>query len=199
MSPPLWIGDSGTSRPCSSAGSEVRSVQASALRDRRSFWGVTPSGSVVLGGIEFTLVGELDPDRDADGEPLEFMPQAAYAKAATTKLNPHGDGPFCRVRIAQRVREPGLYAVMAGDEVRYIGMADDLAERWGPRGYGAIHPRNCYVGGQATNCKINSAILREAKAGGRLFLYFAPLSEGRRQVESRLVSALRPPLNGRQS
>jgi hypothetical protein len=159
---------------------------------------VTVPSTVVLGGIEFILVGELDPDRDANGEPLEFMPQAAYAKAATARLNPHGAGPFCRLRIAQQVREPGLYAVMAADEVRYIGIADDLAERWGPRGYGAIHPRNCYVGGQATNCKINAAVLRAVKAGNRLYLYFARVLADRRQIEARLVAALRPPLNGRQ-
>jgi hypothetical protein len=160
---------------------------------------MTMPTTVVLGGIDFTLIGELDPDRDANGEPLEFMPQAAYGKAATTSLNPHGKGPFCRLRIAQQVREPGIYALMAADRVRYIGIADDLAERWGPRGYGVIHPRNCYAGGQPTNCKINAMVLREVKAGNRLHLYFARVLEGRRQVEARLVAALRPPLNGRQS
>jgi hypothetical protein len=159
---------------------------------------VTVPPTVVLVGIEFALVGELDPDRDANGQPLEFMPQAAYAKAATTRLNPHGEGPFCRLRIAQKVREPGVYAILSGGKVRYIGIADDLAERWGPRGYGAIHPRNCYVGGQPTNCKINGTVLREVKAGKRLHLYFARVLEDRRQVEAQLVAALRPPLNGRQ-
>lgn len=155
--------------------------------------------SVVIHGTEFTLVGELDPDRDSDGRPIEFMPQASYAKAATARLNPHGAGPFCRLRVAQGVRQSGVYAIVGDDVVLYVGIADDLAERWGPRGYGAIHPRNCYVGGQATNCKINATVLREAKAGHRLYLYFALVAEMRRQVEARLLSALGPPLNGRQS
>jgi hypothetical protein len=156
------------------------------------------SNTLVLGDTEFRLIGQIIVDRDAAGAPLEFMPQAAYAKAATTRLNPHGDGPFCRLRIASGIREAGLYAVVVGSEVRYIGIADDLSERWGPRGYAAIHPRNCYVGGQATNCKVNSRILGEIKIGNVPLLYFAALAEGRLALEGRLCSQLRPPWNGRQ-
>lgn len=152
---------------------------------------------LVLGGPSFVLVGALDPDRDDLGAPLEFMPQAAYAKASTARLNPHGAGPFCRLRIAQDRREAGVYAVVAGSDVRYVGICENLAERWGPRGYGAIHPRNCYVGGQATNCKINAAVLREVKAGAELRLYFVPLADGRLQFEASLIRDLAPLWNGR--
>jgi hypothetical protein len=159
---------------------------------------MAPAPRLVLAGVDFEHVGELHPDRDAAGQPLEFMPQAAYAGAATARLNPHGAGPFCRLRIAQQVREAGVYALLSGDdELLYIGIADNLAERWGSRGYGAIHPRNCYVGGQPTNCKINSAVLREVKAGRRLHLLFARVPDGRRELEARLLRELRPRLNGR--
>lgn len=150
-----------------------------------------------LAGREFALVGELGPDLGSDGIPLEFMPQAAYAKAATTRLNPHGAGPFCRLRIAAGWREAGVYAVVVHGDVRYVGICDDLSERWGPRGYGAIHPRNCYVGGQATNCKVNAAVLREVKAGRQPQLFFTAMSDGRREFESMLVRELQPPWNGR--
>jgi hypothetical protein len=156
------------------------------------------SDSLLLGGVQFRLVGEIGVDRGADGAPLEFMPQAAYAKAATTRLNPHGSGPFCRLRIANGVREAGVYAVVVASDVRYVGIADDLSERWGPRGYAAIHPRNCYVGGQATNCKVNSRILGEIKMGNVPLLYFAALTEGRLAFEGRVCRELRPPWNGRQ-
>lgn len=125
------------------------------------------------------------------------MPQAAYAKAATALLNPHGAGPFCRLRIGADRREAGVYAVVVDGDVRYVGICDDLGERWGPRGYGAIHPRNCYVGGQSTNCKINAAVLREVKAGREPLLFFTPMLDGRREFEARIFRELRPPWNGR--
>ena len=150
-----------------------------------------------LGGREFVLIGDLCPDLDDAGAPLEFMPQAAYAKAATGRLNPHGVGPFCRLRIAIGRHEAGVYAVVVGVDVRYVGICEDLSERWGPRGYGAIHPRNCFVGGQPTNCKINSALLREVKAGGEPRLFFTEMANRRREFEGALISALNPPWNGR--
>lgn len=153
--------------------------------------------TLLIGGLTFALVAALDPDRDSDGRPVEFMPQAAYAKAGTSRLNPHGAGPFCRLRVVPRLHQAGLYAVVVGSDVRYIGIADDLAERWGPRGYGVIHPRNCYVGGQPTNCKINSAILREVHAERRPLLYFCALPANRRAHEARLIGELHPPWNGR--
>jgi hypothetical protein len=152
---------------------------------------------LVLSGHEFRLVGPLNPDRDDRGVPVEFMPQAAYAKADSTRLNPHGAGPFCRLRIAGGWHEAGVYAVVVGDGVRYIGICDDLSERWGPRGYGAIHPRNCYIGGQPTNCKINAAILREVKSGAEPALFFAAIGDDRRLAEAQLIRDLIPPWNGR--
>jgi len=61
-----------------------------------------------VAGREFVLVGALGPDLGSDGSPLEFVRQAAYARAATTRLNPHGAGPFCRLRIAAGRREAGV-------------------------------------------------------------------------------------------
>ncbi len=150
------------------------------------------------GGLPFRHVGVIAPERDAAGTPLEFSPQDRYVSATSAKLNPHGAGPFCRFRVATKVREAGVYVVTSDDEVRYVGIATDLAERWGPRGYASIQPRNCFVGGQSTNCKINAAVLRETKAGRRLDLYFATV-ENRHALEDRLIIQLRPPWNGRGS
>jgi hypothetical protein len=153
-----------------------------------------PPTSITLDGLDFNLVGSLDPERGPDNAPVEFMPQAQYAKAATAKLHSHGLGPFCRLRVAQGIRQAGLYLVLC-DAVRYVGICGNLAERWGPRGYGAIHPRNCYAGGQLTNCKVNAGVLREVKEGSTPLLYFRAQQAGRQQSEAALIALLRPPWN----
>lgn len=57
------------------------------------------------------------------------------------------------------------------EEVIYTGITRNLQRRWSPLGYSRIHPRNCYLGGQSTHCKINSGILRETLAGHVLRLW----------------------------
>ena len=63
---------------------------------------------VSLGRWIFTYVGTIDPDRTQDGMVSEFMPQARYAKANTTRLNPHGGGPFCRFLVPDAPHRCGV-------------------------------------------------------------------------------------------
>jgi hypothetical protein len=149
-------------------------------------------------GTTFRRVGGTEVERDAEGAIRTYMPQDRYEERATTPLNSYGMGPFCRLHVASRTRESGVYVVTVDDGVRYVGEAEDLAARWGARGYGSIQPRNCYRGGQPTNCKINALVLRTARSGGELDLFFSPVA-GRKAVEARLISELRPPWNGRVS
>jgi hypothetical protein len=61
-------------------------------------------------------------------------------------------------------------------------------------GYGQISPRNCYEGGQATNCRINRLVLEHATSGACLLLWFHPTgqSDG---VERELIRAIQPSWN----
>lgn len=61
-------------------------------------------------------------------------------------------------------------------------------------GYGIIAPRNCYTGGQNTNCKINAMILQKYLEGERVFLFFFETSDYAR-IEHELIEALYPPFN----
>jgi len=149
-----------------------------------------------FGQWNFMRVATIDPVRTQASTVLEFMPQARYAKATTTALNPHGAGPFCRFVVSDAPHQGGVYVLTADDHVMYIGKAQNLAQRWGPSGYGTIQPKNCYQGGQSTNCKINAAVLRMTKAGQRLDLFFLD-SDDRHAIEARLVADLHPPWNGR--
>ena len=62
--------------------------------------------------------------------------------------------------------------------------------------FGAIHPKNCYVGGQSTNCKINALVLKSTKASQRLDLFFLE-TEDRHAIEAWLIEELHPPWNDR--
>lgn len=80
----------------------------------------------------------------------------------------------------------------------YAGECDHVGQRWGPRGYGNVSPRNGFKGGQPTNCRINAAILKAAKAGNQIDLWFTRFCStraDRRAAEARLVRCLNPAWN----
>lgn len=126
------------------------------------------------------------------------MPQDRYANAQQLQLNPHGHGPFCRFELPRLPASAGVYAISVGPEVVYVGECQNFAERFGPRGYGVIHPRNCFQRGQPTNCKINSRVLESHRAGSPPELWFVEeRSVSRKQLEAELIRTLAPQWNGR--
>ena len=147
--------------------------------------------------MTFQLLATIEVDRGPDGRVREYMPQDRYAAKDSSRLNPHGVGPFCRFQLRGLTHSAGVYVLVSDNDVRYVGIADDLARRWGPMGYGSISPKNCYVGGQSTNCKVNRFILRDVAGGRMLRLYFAERQD-RHALERVLIAALHPPWNGRQ-
>jgi hypothetical protein len=136
-------------------------------------------------------------DRDQDGRPLRFMPQSRYEKAASTPLNAHGAGPFCRLRVVGATHQGGVYALTVDSRVTYVGRCQDLASRFGSTGYGGISPKNCYKGGQATNCKVNHAILLATEAGSLVEAWFRATDIGA-PLEAEVIRRLQPPWNGNQ-
>ncbi len=146
----------------------------------------------------FLHVGAIEPERDENGAILEFMPQNRYKKAATTPLNVSGAGPFCRFRIAQNFHQSGLYVLALNDIPVYAGECEDLAIRWGLSQYAHISPKNCFKGGQSTNCRVNAAILMNASHGSRLDLWFVRLDgirDERLAAETVLIRDLKPEWN----
>ena len=53
-------------------------------------------------------------------------------------------------------------------------------------GYGNISPRNCFEGGQSTNCRINSDILSLFKLKKSIQLYFLE-TKNRFKIEHELI------------
>ena len=113
-------------------------------------------------------------------------------------LHAYGAGPFCRFRIGRQRHDAGLYVLTLDDVPVYAGECVDVGKRWGPNGYGGISPRNCFQGGQPTNCRVNAAILVEALRGCRIdlwFMIFHGTRDERLAVETALIRKLNPAWN----
>ena len=153
------------------------------------------AAALTLRGHDFEWSALIAPDAGPNGQPIEYMPQAQYAKRHEKPLNRHGRGPFCRFSVPGLPTAPGLYAVTVDRQLAYVGIASkDLRQRWGPSGYAEIQPVNCFKGGQSTNCKINHAILLAAREGRVVELWIRRESCPR-PLEARLIRELAPPWN----
>ena len=145
--------------------------------------------------LAFVHATTIEPERDPDGALLGFTPQSRYAHAATMRLNRYGSGPFCRFDLKGLPQTSGVYVVTIDNAPVYVGIAVDLAKRWGPAGYANISPRACYEDGQSTNCKVNKYILRAAHEGCQIDLWVHEDPDPA-PIEASLIRRLDPPWNG---
>lgn len=111
-------------------------------------------------------------------------------------LNPYGDGVYCRFRMERGPlsSKKGLYCYCIGDRIIYVGRSIDPFEKRINQGYGMIHPKNCFLDGQATNCHLNALIAENVAA---VSLYVCPLSDDAEidRLERVLIQTLKPSWN----
>lgn len=113
-------------------------------------------------------------------------------------LNLYGDLTYCRFSIcdAAHSRGRGLYCFVARDteEIKYIGKTTDSFKKRINQGYGQIHPKNCYLDGQATNCHLNALIADSKESVG---LRVCPLEDAPEiaRLEKLLIRTFRPEWN----
>lgn len=152
---------------------------------------------VNLGATTFDFVCAIEPDRNPDGTVRAFDPRSRYVNKAGHPLHAYGSGPFCKFKIPYRGYEIfGVYALIVdGDQSspRYIGKAENLAKRFNA-GYGNISPKNCFRGGQQTNCRLNTLIYHQLATGRRIDLWFA-LGGDTDTIERDLIGTYSPPWN----
>ena len=158
---------------------------------------------IMLEEYAFKLTAQIKLKIDKFGIPLEYHPAERYENKRSLKLNADGDKSFCHFALepqkgsGSRLYHAGVYAIV-GTSVRYIGRTNtSLNQRF--NGYRSIQPRNCYEGGQSTNCHINNNVLEDAKAGKTLWVYFHETEEPD-YLEAYLLNSLvatgrRPPWN----
>ncbi len=136
---------------------------------------------------EFQFVCNLEPEVGPDGTAVSLMPQPHYKNANNLLLNTYGAGPFCKFRIPRQFTTSGVYALVIGGSIKYIGECVNLSSRYNS-GYGNISPRNCFKGGQETNCRLNNRIYKEVHLGRQVELWFHATRE-HKKLEKCLLAA----------
>ncbi len=145
-------------------------------------------------GYSFEYICEIRPLLDPRETPQEYWPQARYDNRKRLPLHKYGRGPFCNFSISKKLaNKSGVYLLVSNSSVLYVGECVDLVNRFN-QGYGNISPRNCYKGGQQTNCRINSLILHSVSIGRSIELFFLGTSD-RKKIEKLLMNNLNPPWN----
>jgi hypothetical protein len=147
----------------------------------------------IWGRYTFEFIRAICPEIDGTGTTREFMPQAQYENRKGLQLSSHGHGPFCKFRISNKKRYAGVYVLTVGGQPVYVGECVNLSDRYNS-GYGNISPRNCYEGGQRTNCRINNLIYTTSKTGQQIGLWFLRTTD-RKAIESELIDILQPAWN----
>jgi hypothetical protein len=143
-------------------------------------------------GYTFSYLQDLIPDCDTAGKVIKYYPQNDYDNKKGLPLSYHGKGAFCRFSI-QADDWPGVYLWVIDGQIIYIGETAGLRQRFN-MGYGNISPRNCYIGGQSTNCKMNKVVLGNFERGKTVGLYFYQTTDYKR-VEMDLLNQIYTPYN----
>lgn len=88
----------------------------------------------------------------------------------------------------------GLYLYRVGEEIVYVGRCLDSFAKRINQGYGKIHPKNCYIDGQRTNCRLNALLVGVKDS---VSFYVCPLQDDYtiRALESELLRKYRPRWN----
>jgi len=145
----------------------------------------------------FLKVASIRPECSPDGKVSALMPQLEYKNQKRLPLHKYGGGSFCKFQIKRTLVCQGVYILTENDKVMRVGECVNLSSRFND-GYGQIAPRNCYKGGQRSNCMVNNLILRSGQKGNEIILWFYR-TEGyraiRKAIESELIVQFRPPWN----
>ncbi|SEA88848.1 hypothetical protein SAMN02910384_02641 [Pseudobutyrivibrio sp. ACV-2] len=143
-------------------------------------------------GYDFSFLQMIEPQCNESGRVIEYSPQSGYDNKSNLQLHAYGSGSFCKFKI-DAGEWPGVYLWILDDEIIYIGETDNLKRRFNT-GYGTISARNCFEGGQTTNCKMNKVVLQYAKQNSFISLYFYKTNEYKK-VELELLKSINTKYN----
>lgn len=149
-----------------------------------------------LKSYTFIFHSNIVPLKNTDGTLIEYNPANRYNNFKKLPLIKYGNNTFCKFDISGLLSSSGVYAIFIDEELtpRYIGKASNLASRWSRRNYASISPRNCFVGGQSTNCHINAEILKAYKDGHKISLFIFETTNYS-IIESNLIAFYDPEWN----
>ncbi len=125
-------------------------------------------------GYDFKYIETIKPFTDKNGAIQVFSKVYTHYKKDGLKLHKYGDLDFCKFKLnnfTSKEKISGVYLWVINDEIIYIGETANLINRFN-QGYGLITPRNCLVGGQRTNCKMNNVLLKAYQSKKEVKIYF---------------------------
>jgi len=141
---------------------------------------------LVLARRTLTYAGLLHVARDEHGEILTHAPLEGMA-AVDQRYPAWARGPFGEIDPERRLpATPGVYALVQGGVVRYVGASQHLARTFGPRGIGEVTRSEAQRRGSEEKCRLNRLVVAEAVHGRAVDLYVLPLARRRpwrREVE----------------
>jgi hypothetical protein len=92
------------------------------------------------------------------------------------------------------IKKKGVYCYFVDERLTYIGRCRDSMKKRIDQGYGKIHPKNCYIDGQSTNCHLNAKIAAVSDRVS-LRLYSMEVDSDIISRENDLIRALSPRWN----
>lgn len=148
-----------------------------------------------IGEYDFKFVETIEPKTTELGGIWKESPQSRYKNKKELVLHEYGDREFCKFKLHNAKEISGVYAwILEGESMPiYIGETNNFKKRFN-MGYGTISPRNCYKGGQKTNCKMNKVVLEKYIEGKRIQIYFYATNDYKK-VELELLNTINTPYN----
>jgi len=104
-------------------------------------------------------------------------------------LNENGDKAFCQFSIETHLKDKGLYCFAVNDSVKYVGRCTDSFKKRINQGYGRISPKNCFIDGQSTNCRINSLINLESNVKFGVYVMNDSTKEEIGELEKMMINS----------
>lgn len=144
---------------------------------------------------EFDFIDIVTIEQNGSGQIDLKMPQSRYDKSDDTPVHQYGWGPFCKfyADTTDYQGESGVYIFTVNYQIVYVGETVDIHRRI-QAGYSNISPKNCFEGGQHTNCRINNAILEAIRNQEQIALW-ALVTKDRKQQEAELINNCAPEWN----
>ncbi len=154
---------------------------------------ITSSGN----SYDFKFISKIMPQKNDD----VIIRETVFQSDSDSEKNRHGNGPFCSFNIDLGSISEGVYIFCLDNEIQYIGESKDLNRQFND-GFGRIEEINTTTRGRSTNCKLNHAILAEAKKG-KFFNLFVFETKEHKKVKKEILEGFfetynrKPKYNGR--
>jgi len=111
-------------------------------------------------------------------------------------LNKDGDRTYSTFSIttSELSNKKGVYAYVVDNQLKYIGRCKDSMKKRVNQGYGNISPKNCYIDGQRTNCRVN-ALVTQSQKDVSLWIHLMESDQTIECLEKELIGACKPDWN----